>query len=190
MQPIEIFPDQVILETNRLWLKELNPELMAMIFSSYTDGELKDFLGVTDAELETERQNFRKGMVTYRLSFKSFVMVEKETSMVIGRAGFHTWYLQHARAELGYAMTHEAAKRKGLMTEAVVAIIDYGFKKMDLNRIEAMVSPRNEASLKVLTKLGFTQEGLLRSHFFKNNVMEDSAIFSLLRNEHSNESYN
>jgi len=70
------------------------------------------------------------------------------------------------------------------MTEAFQKIIHYGFDVMKLNRIEAFVSPQNEASIKLLKKFNFVEEGLLRKHYFKNNIMEDSLVCSLLRSEY------
>lgn len=172
------------LETQRLWLKELSPELMATLLNAYADDELMSFLGVDENGLKTERQNLAGGLTTYRLSFRNFLIVEKESNRVVGRCGFHTWYIQHARAEIGYSINDETAKRKGLMSEAIAAVIDYGFRQMELNRIEAMVGTANEASLKIMNKAGFTREGLMRSHYFKNGRMEDSIVFGLLRSEY------
>lgn len=174
---------QTIIETDRLLLRELSPGLLNIVFSEYSDDQLKSFFGVDDAGLQLEKDNHSKGHTTYRLSFKTFLLVSKETGRIIGRAGFHTWYLQHARAELGYALTDDSAGQKGLMTEAVAAIIDHGFTHMGLNRIEAMAGPANIPSLKILNYFGFSREGLLRSHFFKNGKMEDSAVFGLLKSE-------
>lgn len=173
-----------IIETDRLLLKTLTPELMSHLFTQYADEDIMQFLGVNGTELETEKENQRKGLTTYRTSFKIFLIVEKTSGKVIGRCGYHTWYLPHHRAEIGYAIKDETNKRQGFMTEAIGAIIDHGFREMDLNRIEAMVGTQNEASIKTLGKFGFVREGLMRSHYFKNGKMEDSIIYSLLNSEY------
>lgn len=176
---------QRIIETKRLLLKELTPEMQDELFTFCTDEQIMSFLGFTTAgELEAEREKWKGGMTTYRTSFKSFFIWEKDSGKMIGRSGFHNWYPMHRRAELGYVLFDETAKQKGYMTEAVQAIIAYGFDEMDLNRIEAFASPANIASVKILKAAGFIEEGLLRSHFFKNSVMEDSACFGLLRDEY------
>jgi len=176
---------QRIIETKRLLLKELTPEMQDVLFTSCTDQEIMSFLGFTTSEeLETERGKWKGGMTTYRSSFKSFFVWEKDSGKMIGRSGFHNWYPMHRRAELGYVLFDEAARQKGYMTEAVQAIIAYGFDEMDLNRIEAFASPANMPSVKILKGAGFTEEGLLRSHFFKDGVIEDSACFGLLQHEY------
>lgn len=176
---------QAVLETDRLLLKELNPEIMDQLFTSYPDSEIMQHLGISTAEqLETERGNYNKGLTTYRLSFKKFVLTDKKTGKPIGKCGFHTWYTQHRRAEIGYALSDDTAKGQGLMTEALEAVIKYGFEEMDLNRIEAFIGTGNTASLKLVRGLGFVEEGTLRSHYSKNGKMEDSICFSLLQKDY------
>jgi [ribosomal protein S5]-alanine N-acetyltransferase len=174
-----------VIETRRLLLRQLDPGSMEVIYATCSDEEAMKLLGIATAEqLAMERNNFQQGMTTYRTSFRRFILVEKESGKAIGRGGFHNWYSEHNRAELGYRIDEESAKRKGLMTEAVEAIIRHGFKDMGLNRIEAFVGSRNEASLKIVKNSGFTAEGTLRSHYNNNGIMEDSVCFSLLRSEY------
>ena len=70
------------------------------------------------------------------------------------------------------------------MSEAVKAIIEYGFKTMNLNRIEACIGPANIASQNLVKKFGFSREGYLRQHYIRNEEIQDSLIFSLLKEEY------
>ena len=70
------------------------------------------------------------------------------------------------------------------MTEAMVSVIEYGFNAMNLERIEAFVSPNNTPSIKLLKRMKFKEEGFLKHHYFHNNKMEDSMIFALLKSEY------
>jgi len=177
--------NQAILETERLFLKELNPDIIFNLFNFYRDDEIKAFLGLhTENELEIERMRFERGLTTFRISFKNFLLVDKKTKRIIGRTGFHAWYFDHFRAELGYAITDDDFLGQGYMTEANQAVVKYGFEKMDLNRIEAFVAPYNIQSLKILKSLGFKEEGILREHYFTNNRIEDSICFGLLKREY------
>lgn len=54
---------------------------------------------------------------------------------------------------------------------------------MKLHRIEAFIGPHNLPSQKLVQKMGFKKEGLLREHYCKKGVVEDSIVFSLLRRE-------
>jgi len=73
---------------------------------------------------------------------------------------------------------------KGFMTEAFKPILHYGFTSLNLNRIEACVNPHNEASLSIMKKFDFKQEGHLREHFIKNDEIQDSLIFSRLKRDY------
>lgn len=69
------------------------------------------------------------------------------------------------------------------MTEALKAIISFGFKKLGLNRIEAVVQPENVISKNLLNKMGFKEEGLLREYrFFKGNYV-NLLMLSILKRE-------
>lgn len=171
------------LETQNLLLRKITPEVYDFIFGNYSDLELIAFLGVTSDALEKEKEKHLRGLTTYNKSFVNFQIIDKQTQTVIGACGFHTWYLDHQRAEIGYALNDETFKRKGIMSEALKEVVNYGFNSMNLNRIEAFIGTNNEASLRLVKKLNFTQEGHLRAHYYKNNIMEDSLVFSLLKRE-------
>ncbi len=173
------------IQTERLFLREVNQQVLDELYPAHTDEEARVILGYgTMEELLAEKYKWEKGYTTYRTTFKFFLMEEHASGMVVGSVSLHNMYPEHRRSELGYAMREESAKRKGYTSEAVAAVIKHGFEDLDLNRIEAFASPANTGSVKVLLGAGFTEEGLLRQHYCKNNVIEDSACFGLLRHEY------
>jgi len=64
-------------------------------------------------------------------------------------------------------------------------VLKYGFEVMNLNRIEATVTPGNDGSVKVLRKLNFTQEGIVRERDLIKGKLEDGIILSILRKEYN-----
>ncbi len=173
------------LETPRLKLRILTPEVYDFVFNHYSDQEIMNFFGLENVQLmQEEKRKYNLGIATFNRTFVNFQLINKKTEFIIGACGFHTYYIEHGRAEIGYHLFSERDKNKGLMTEALQKIIHYGFEVMKLNRIEAFVSPHNEASIKLLKKFNFVEEGLLRKHYFKNNILEDSLVCSLLRSEY------
>ena len=86
------------------------------------------------------------------------------------------------RAEVGFALAREFWGR-GLMLRAVPAMIQFAFERLDLHRIEADADPRNAASLRVLERLGFQREGLLRERYIQLGEVQDAMVFGLLRRE-------
>ena len=91
------------------------------------------------------------------------------------------WNIQkaHYRAEVGYAL-HPAHQGNGLMQEALLAVLVYGFNTMHLHSVEANVNPANTASIKLLERNGFVREGYFRENYFYNGRFLDSAIYALL----------
>lgn len=178
-------PHTIVLETERLILQELTPELYDYMFAKWSDEDIMAYLGnPTDADFELEKQKYIKGLTSFYLSFKNFLIVEKSTSRIIGRIGYHTWKAAHERAEIGYGLYYEEDKNKGYMKEAMKTVLIYGFEQMNLNRVEAFASPLNTPSIKLIERYGFQYEGLLRQHYGRNGVREDSAVYGLLRSEY------
>jgi [ribosomal protein S5]-alanine N-acetyltransferase len=72
---------------------------------------------------------------------------------------------------------------KGYMTEAVRLVVDYAFKELQLHRIEAGVMPHNIASIKVLKKAGFHQEGIAKKSVKINGRWEDHVVLAIVNEE-------
>lgn len=172
------------LHTERMRLRLYTPEVARYVFSTMTDSELLVFFGLESAEaLAREKEKFSLGLSTYNRTFANFYLIDKETGKIIGGCGFHTWAPDHRRAELGYALHDDSYKQKGLMKEALHAVLNYGFNEMNLHRVEALVAEWNDASVKLLTNFGFQKEGVLRQHYVVNGIPEDSVAYSLLKSE-------
>ena len=130
----------VYLETKRLKLRIFTPEIQQYIFANYSDKMIMSYLGLkNESELAQEKMKFGGGYTTHRTSFLSFHMLRKDTSELIGYDGYHNWFAEHQRSEIGYHIINEEDKRQGFMSEAIDTIIKYGFNEMKLNRIEAWV---------------------------------------------------
>lgn len=115
-------------------------------------------------------------------NFKWWGIEIKAEGRLIGTCGYCKWDKQHRHAEIGYDLWTEYWGQ-GLMPEALQALIRYGFEEMNLNRVEATTHTENQRSQRVLTKLGFQKEGLLREYYCRDGIYNDQVQFSLLRNE-------
>lgn len=175
----------IIIETQRLKLTGYSSQDMTFIFENFSRDEIKKLLGHrTDDEFQKEEYKYKNGYASYNRAFILFLLTDKITNTIIGRCGLHNWNKEHHRAEIGYNISDENFKRKGLMTEAVSSVIDYGFNKLNLHRIEALVGSNNIPSVKIIENHYFTKEGLLRQHYFVADKFEDSIVYSILYNEY------
>jgi len=98
---------------------------------------------------------------------------------LIGTATLHSISWSNRRAELGYMLLPEFQGR-GLMHEALVAVVSYGFDTLGLNRLEADIDPRNGASRRSLERLGFRREGYMPERWIVEGEVTDTEFFGLL----------
>lgn len=86
----------------------------------------------------------------------------------------------HRRAELGF-LFHRDHWSKGYAQEAMQAVMAHAFGPMDLRRLWARFHAGNQASLRLLEKLGFSYEGTLKGHVLRDGVRRDCLIYGRLR---------
>lgn len=173
------------IDTARLELRKWIPETFVTLYENCSPEEQIRFLGInSEEELKEEHRKYQEGLSTFNKKFLSFQLVRKKDERVLGWCSFHTWYIDHRRAELGYWLLHEDYKRMGYVSEAIPQVLKYGFTQMDLNRVEAFVSPENIPSLRIMEKFGFRREGFLRQHYAHNGKIDDSVLFGLLRQDY------
>ena len=111
-----------------------------------------------------------------------WLVADRRSDAAIGSCSLFRFDARHRRAEVGYALRSDRWGR-GLAAEAVALALDWGFRTLALHRIEAGIDPRNDASRRLLERLGFRREGLLRERFFDGDVAGDSEFFGLLAQE-------
>lgn len=112
-----------------------------------------------------------------------WVICFKGLKNLIGYIGFHKIDSLHKRAEIGYALFFNQ-HRKGIMTECLPAIINYGFNVINLHSIEANINKTNIASRNLLLKNHFIKEAHFKENYYFNGVFLDSVIYSLLNPNH------
>jgi RimJ/RimL family protein N-acetyltransferase len=105
-----------------------------------------------------------------------------EDDRLIGTCTLAWLHEESRRAELGFALGR-AHWGRGYMSEAITALLDFAFGPMGLRRLEADIDPRNESSLRLVERLGFRREGLMRERWVTAGEVQDSVFFGLLSRE-------
>lgn len=101
---------------------------------------------------------------------------------VVGLLGYNHRVLEHRRAGIGYDLSRGLWGR-GLMFEAVQAVLDHGFGPLGLNRVEAHTNDENTPSIRLLRRLGFWREGTFHEQFFEDGRFHDVALFVQMRRD-------
>ena len=172
---------EVELNTQRLILKSITPAFLQELFRTQDKVYIMQYLGLDEGGYQHYREMHEKGMESFRISILVFLLIDQQTQLPIGECGFHTWNQKHRRAEVFYHLKHDSDKRKGFMTEALHAVLDYGFNAMNLHRIQALVDPGNTPSIKLLQRYGFSKEGTHRQDYNIDGSNYDSDCYSLLK---------
>ncbi len=172
-----------VLHTERLDLIEITQAHLADLFKLFRDEEVTRFYNLLPLKYEHEAQkliDWFQNRFADKLGIRWGVAL-KGSQNIIGTVGFNS-FTKHHRANIGYDLQPDHWN-KGYITEALRAVIHFGFNRLEVNRIEAEVMPLNIVSDKVLAKLGFTNEGILRQWMFWDDKHYDMNMFSLLRSD-------
>jgi ribosomal-protein-alanine N-acetyltransferase len=172
------------IETPRLILRGLDDSDVEFIYKQFSDEfvckylyDAEPFSNLSEAKQLIDQFSNEKNKTITR-----WILIEKSTNHKIGTCGYHFWDNENNSIEVGYDIMKEYCN-KGIMKEALIAIINIAFYKKGLNRIQAFVSIENIASYRLLEKLGFKREGIIRDkHYFRGKYY-DHFCYSLLKKE-------
>ena len=178
---MNIFPK---LTTKQLDLIEIQQSHLVDIYLLFSDKKVTEFYNLLPLKHEQEGQ---KLLDWFRSQFKDGLGIRwgialKGKSNIIGTIGFNNFTPKH-RANIGYDL-HPSYWNRGYMTEALQAVIGFGFNELNINRMEAEVMQGNIISDKLLEKLNFKREGILRQWMLWNEQYYDMTMYSLLRIEY------
>lgn len=165
-------------------LKQIQLSDAHEIHNYLSDEEVRKYMGIYPYKT---LQDTNKEIQWYEKIFKEQTGIRwgialKGHQAIIGSCGFLNISKSNLRAEIGYEL-NKKYWRKGIMSEAYKAVIQYGFNEMNLNRIEALIEPENVASLKLVESFFFVKEGLLRQYEFGAGTYDDLYMYSLLNKE-------
>ena len=108
----------------------------------------------------------------------TFAVCQRVGGRLIGTASYINLDLEHRTGEIGYCLAADCWG-SGFAPEAAFILLDYGFRRMELHRISASVMPENTRSIRVLEKLGFSREGLMRNAIFCKGADHDLWLYAI-----------
>lgn len=173
------------IDTRRLRLRKASMHDVGDFYAYASDPEVAaTTTWAAHRSLEDTRQALKQIVDSYNSPHSSarWAIEHRDTRAMIGTVGLSNWSPQHSRADLGYALSR-AFWGQGMMTEAVQAVMRFGFEQMLLNRIQAMCLPNNIASFRVMEKTGMHYEGLLREHSVIKGVHQSLLLYAVVRTD-------
>ena len=174
----------ITLTTDRLSLRWLTSDDAAVQFALFSDPEVMRYwssapwTGIAQARaaIEDVLAEYRNG------TSLRFAITLRDSGDMIGNIRLYDFFDQNRRCDIGYALV-QAHWGKGYLAEAMTAVLDYGFAELDLNRIEADIDPRNDASARLLERMAFQKEGHLRERWIVNGEICDTTFYGLLKRD-------
>lgn len=177
------------LTTERLVLRQLRPSDAEQVFALRSDPLVMQHVnrplaqGLEDATALIDR-------ITASIAANHAVqwaITEKASSSrsigsddtFIGLIGFWRIEKEHHLAELGYTLARDHWG-KGITSEAIAAVLDFGFNTLGFHKVEAITRPTNKGSIGALLKNGFVQEAHFKENIFWNGAFHDSLCFGKL----------
>lgn len=165
----------------------LRPLVAADVDGDYlawlNDHEVTRFLEV--GKYPVTREALRQYVDHFRGSTTDvgFAIVDRASDLHIGTVTLNRINWVHRRADTGILIGRKECWGKGFAFEAWSLLIDYAFRRLGLRRLVAGAHDANVASIAVLKKLGFKQEGTYRRHDLVDGTLRDSLLFGLLSEE-------
>jgi ribosomal-protein-alanine N-acetyltransferase len=173
------------LATKRLRLRRFEPRDAEGMHACFGNAEAMRYWNFPACKTEAESARWVKIMAktTSPYDFLAWAVADKRTDRCIGMVNYHHRQARNDRLEIGYILA-PAKQGRGLMTEAVDALLTYCFGELAVHRIEALIHPENGASIRLATGLGFRCEGgPLRDYWRVGEVYASVMVYALLAGE-------
>ena len=186
-----IFEDIPPMATNRLYLRKISVNDAEDMYEYASDRDTTEYLTwEPHGALKFTKNYLRFLQKQYKCGqYLDWAIVYRENGKMIGTCGFSAIYPEHGKAEIGYVL-NRAYRNKGIATEACGLVISYAFEQLDIHRIEAKCIVGNDASERVMKKLGMKYEGTYRESMYVKGEYRDIKMYSILSDEYFKRKYN
>ncbi|MBN2789625.1 MAG: GNAT family N-acetyltransferase [Candidatus Delongbacteria bacterium] len=181
----ERFPE---FETDRCILRQIKQSDLGNLHELFSDKDnVKCFgLDIMKDIIEANKTLQQlKALFDKKLGF-AWVIALKENNKMIGLINYTCWFRRFYRCGIRHSLKREYWDQ-GYLTEIFPPVIEFGFNKMKLHRIESIVNPQADLSVQLVRNFGFFQEALLKdySYNFVNQKFDDNYLFALLNNKNT-----
>ncbi len=170
------------LKTPRLVLRPFRMSDAEAVFAYASDPQVTRFVRFQTHRNLGDTRKFLRNLDRLHRGAPAWAITLKNSGQLVGSCGFVNSSKENRVAEIGYVLARPHWGR-GYAVEAVRALLDYGFRRMKLNRIHAQTLVENTRSARVLEKAGMKFEGVLRAWERIKGRYCDMRMYSMLRSE-------
>lgn len=172
------------METGRLILRAFTENDVEDIYEYASDEEVAAFLVWDPHKTRDDTYDFlnMSKEIFHNSDNIDWGIELKEEGKLIGAISIRKWNDANRCGDIGYVLSKKYWN-KGFATEALRAVIRYGFEKLNVNRLEAHCDEINSASYRVMEKAGMKYEGTLRQKVFIKGKFLNIRFYSILKEE-------
>lgn len=181
---LDVFSHLPTILTARLTLRPVRMSDAADMYEYSKDPEVaRHVLWDAHRSIHQTREYIRYLLRQYRNAAPgTFAIALRDNGKVIGTIGFMWVQTENRSAEVGYSLSR-AYWNQGYMSEALQVVVEFGFQKLGLNRIEAQHETANPASGHVMQHAGMQHEGTLRQRIYNKGRFVDVELYAILRSD-------
>jgi [ribosomal protein S5]-alanine N-acetyltransferase len=178
-----LFHNQPILASDSITLKKIEEDNLEEIFEIYSNDRVFEYCGIIP---KNNKDTVKKMIGHFERDYSKKSRVKwgiylNEDNRLVGIIEAMEFNSKVNMVTIGYFLA-ESEWGKGIATRSVNLLVEFLFKKVNVNRIQAEVMPQNVNSKKVLLKNGFIKEGTLRqATFWSGKGIVDLEIYGLLK---------
>jgi ribosomal-protein-alanine N-acetyltransferase len=178
----DVFVALPVLSTPRLVLRGMTEADADGLFDIFSDEQVCQYYAWdTFTDPAQARELAARGVEQYRRQESlRWGLTLPGADRIIGTCGYARWSREHRYGVLGYDLARRYW-RQGLITEAVAAVLRFGFEQLDMHRVEATMLAGNAASAAVLARAGFRLEGQLSERAWHRGTFHDVHLYGLTR---------
>lgn len=173
-------------ESERFRLRDFEPGDLAAVYENFSDPRVMKYYDAAPLGkmAEAERLLAEWRHAEHHGTGLRWAIADRNSNRLIGTCGFHALARRHRRAEIGYEL-HPDWWGRGVMSEVLPLALEHAFRKLQLNRLAALILPANRPSIALVRKFGFRREGLLREFVRVADRRLDMESYSLLQADYN-----
>jgi ribosomal-protein-alanine N-acetyltransferase len=171
------------LRTERLILRPFTPDDLDHVYKGLSNADIIKYYGISFKSKQSAKEQMKWFSDQQENETGAWwAICSKDTGKFIGAGGLNDLVKEHRKAEFGFWLLPEYWGN-AFMGEAIPQILDFGFKELNLHRIEGQVESHNTNCKKALQKMDFTHEGTIRHAEVKNDRFINIEIYSRLSSD-------